>query len=96
MFLRKLIINNIHNINNTYSINQTFDKTFDKTFNNYAQNNNIIMAFDFVSFLLIFTIIFISLLFKIIVEPNNTVVFFMAVFLFVLIMLCFEFIFSLN
>lgn len=62
----------------------------------YNNQQKVIIAYNFVNFLMIFTIIFIYLMIKIIVEPNNIILVFTAIFLFVLIMICFEFIYYLD
>lgn len=93
MFLRNLINASIDTFIDTKPINNIFDDQYNSA---NKQLSNLMISNNVINFFVIFTIIFITLLLKIIVEPNNGIMLFIGMFLFVLVMICFEFIFTLD
>lgn len=93
MFLRNLINASINTFIDTKPINNIFDDQYNSA---NKQLSNLMISNNVINFFVIFTIIFITLLLKIIVEPNNGIMLFIGMFLFVLVMICFEFIFTLD
>ena len=93
MYLRNLINASIDTFIDTKPINSMFDDQY-----NFKNNQlpNLMISDSVISFFVIFAIIFIALLLKIIIEPNDGIMLFIVMFLFVLIMTCFEFIFILD